>query len=268
MGCRFDLKRHSEKNKDRPFFLYYPMSHMHAQIVRTPDSKPDSQSPTELYADNNAYMDKLVGELVLAVEKLGLREKTLIIFIGDNGTANRGEKAATVDGRAIDGLKDTMLEGGSRVPLIVSWPGTTPAGRVVDDLTELTDFLPTFTELAGASLPEGVKIDGVSFAPQIKGESGSPRESIYIQYNENRYVRSSRWKLTSDGSFLDMKDAPFKEIPVDKNTADPEAKAVREKLQATLNAIVAQDTDTASVAEAQKRLNKKKAKELRKKALE
>jgi arylsulfatase A len=254
------------RHKSKPFFIYYPMSHMHAQIERTPDSKPGTQEPTALYADNNAYMDKLVGKLVAAVDKLGIREKTVIIFIGDNGTANRGAKAATVDGRAIDGLKDTMLEGGSRVPLIVSWPGTTPAGKVLKDLTEFTDFMPTFAQLAGAKLPEGVKIDGQSFAPQIKGQPGSPRESIYIQYNDKRYVRSARWKLTNDGLFYDMKEAPFKEIPVPNSTKDPEAIAGREKLQATLNAIIAQDTNYAAAAEADKRLKKKQAKELKKKA--
>ncbi len=229
------------RHKDHPFYVHYAMSHMHAQILKTPDSKPGSK---DFYADNNAYMDKLVGQLVAALDKLGLREKTLLVFVGDNGTAHQNAPAATVDGRAISGMKGTMLEGGSRVPLIVNWPGTTPSGRVLKDLTDFTDFLPTFAELAGAKLP-GVKLDGHSFAAQIKGQPGTPRDWIYVQLAGDRYVRDARWKLTGDGNFFDLKEAPFKELAVPADTADPAAKAARAKLQAALGDLKAQDTTDA-----------------------
>jgi arylsulfatase A len=223
------------------------MSHIHAPIMLTPDSKPKSG---DRYADNNAYMDKLVGQLVAALEKLGLREKTLLIFVGDNGTAHQGAEAAKVDGRAISGMKGTMLEGGSRVPLIVNWPGTTPAGKVLKDLTDFTDFMPTFAELAGAKLPE-VKIDGHSFAPQIKGEPGTPREWIYMQLAGDRYVRDARWKLTGDGKFFDLKNAPFEEIAVSADALEDAAKSSHEKLLAVLNDLKTQDA-TGAVAKMKK----------------
>ena len=222
-----------DRHKDQRFFLYYPMSHVHGPIVRTPDSAAGADKD-QLYRDNIAYMDKLVGQLVQELDRHHLREKTLVIFTGDNGTARFGLKLATVDGRHINGQKGTMLEGGSRVPLIANWPGTTPAGKVNKDLTDFSDFFVTFAELAGAALPRGVTLDGHSFAPQIRGQQGSPREWVYVELHGKSYVRDARFKLTNDGKIFDLTEAPFKEIPVAAATTDPQAVAVRQKLQAVL----------------------------------
>jgi arylsulfatase A len=222
------------RHKDQ-FYVHYAMSHMHGKIMRTPDSAPGS---TDYYADSNAYMDKLVGKLVAELDRLKLREKTVIIFTGDNGTAQGEADRATVGGRRIFGQKATMLEGGSRVPLIASWPGTTPVGKVCQDLTDFSDFFPTFAQLAGAELPKGVTIDGRSFAPQLKGEPGNPREWIYVELNGKRYLRTARWKLTGDGELFDMKEAPFNEIPVPAETTDAEAVAARKHLQEILTGLV------------------------------
>src|SRR6476659_4877306 len=135
-----------EKHKDQPFFLYYPMSSIHGPILRTPDSKKGADKD-QLYADNVQYMDKLVGQLVKELDKQKLRDNTVIIYTGDNGTAKFGVEKATVDGKSISGQKATMLEGGSRVPLIVNWPGHTPAGKVNNDLIDFSDFFATFAEL-------------------------------------------------------------------------------------------------------------------------
>ena len=223
-----------EKHQDQPFYLYYSMDHIHGPILRTPDSK-DGATKDELYADNVAYMDKLVGKLMAELDRLKLREKTLVIFTGDNGTAVFGESLAKVDGKPISGRKGSMLEGGSRVPLAVSWPGTTPAGKVSHDLTDFSDFFPTFAELAGAKLPDGVKIDGHSLAAQIKGGAGTPREWAYVELSGRNYVTSARWKLRKDGELFDMKEAPFREIPIARDTADAEAVAARTQLQAALD---------------------------------
>jgi arylsulfatase A len=238
------------------------MSQMHAPILRTPESQPHGDT----YAEMNAYMDKLVGQLVAALDKLGLREKTLLVFVGDNGTAHQGAEAATVDGRAISGLKGTMLEGGSRVPLIVNWPGTTPAGKLNKDLTDFTDFMPTFAELAGAKLPD-VRIDGHSFAAQIKGQPGTPRDWIYVQLAGARYVRDARWKLTGEGALFDLKNAPFEELAVGADTADADAKAHREKLQAVLSDLKSQDTLTGDTPAREKgKKNKQEKKKEKAKA--
>jgi arylsulfatase A len=222
------------RHKDQPFFIYYPMSHIHGPIVRTPDSKPGA-TRDELYRDNVEYMDKLVGKLVAELDRLHLREKTLVLFTGDNGTARFGVHLATVNGRSISGMKATMLEGGSRVPLVANWPGVTPAGKVNHDLTDFSDFFATFAELAGAPLPEDVKLDGRSFAAQLKGQVGTPREWVYVELNGKSYARDARFKLTNRGELFDLSDAPYNEIPVSNATTDAAAIAARMQLHQVLN---------------------------------
>jgi arylsulfatase A-like enzyme len=232
------------RHKDEPFFVYYPTPLIHSPIMRTPESKTQSDAKQKgkgkgvpgldsLYADNIAYLDKLVGQLVAELDKLKLREKTLIVFAGDNGSVPVG----TVNGRPVDGKKAQTNEGGSRVPLFANWPGTTPAGVVRKDPRDFTDLLPTFAELAGTPLPTTRKIDGHSFAPQLHGERGQPREWAYVQLREDRYVRSERWKLTGKGELFDMSDAPWRQIPVLADTSDAEAKAARAGLQAALDGL-------------------------------
>ena len=167
-----------------------------------------------LYNDNVAYLDKQVGALVAEIDKLGLRENTLIVFSTDNGTVGQ---PSTIGGRRINGVKGTMLEGGARVPLIANWKGVAPAGRVLKDLVDFSDMLPTFVEVAGAKLPQGVTIDGRSFAPQLRGQKGNPREWIYVQLGRRWYVRDDGWKLNQAGELFDMKDSPFVEqlVPAD-----------------------------------------------------
>jgi arylsulfatase A len=219
------------KNCEKPFFLYYSLSHVHADILRTPDSPSNSK---DLYADNIAYMDKLVGKLVAELEKQKLREKTLIVFFGDNGTGKAHAKSSTIGGKTLSGEKGSMLEGGAHVPMIVNWPGVTPAGKVSADLIDSSDFLPTFMELAGAKLPEKTILDGRSFAPQLRGEKGTPRDSIFIELARMWYVREANWKLNEKGELYDLTNSPFEEKLVAATSTDENAQAARTRLQATL----------------------------------
>jgi hypothetical protein len=74
------------------------------------------------------------------------------------------------------------------------------------------------------------------------GQTGKPRDWVYVQLRNDRYVRDSRWKLTSAGEFFDMRDAPWSEVPVPADTADVDAKAARSRLQTALDSVIAQDT--------------------------
>jgi arylsulfatase A len=246
------------RHKDQPFFVYYPMSHSHGPILRTPDSAAGDE-PDQLYTDNIEYMDKLVGRLMGELDRLGLREKTLIVFTGDNGTARMGVELATVDGKPISGQKGTMLEGGSRVPLIVNWPGTTPAGQVKKDLVDFSDFFPTFAELGGAKLPEGATIDGHSFAPQIRGKKGTPRDWAYVELNGKSYVRNAGFKLTNRGELFDMSEAPFKEILVPAAATNAAATTARATLQKALDENQAAPAVAKDGKKKQKKAAKKKA---------
>ena len=223
------------RHKDQPFFLYYPMSHVHAQILPTPDSKPGTRDKNILYQDNIAYMDKLVGKLIAELEKQHLREKTLIVYFGDNGTATGHAETSTVGGRRLLGAKGSMFEGGSRVPFVVNWPGITPAGKVSDEVIDSSDFFPTFAALTGAKLPENKIIDGHSFLPQIRGEKGTPREWVFVELARNWYVADQKWKLTEKSELFDLSGAPWAEKLVPADTKDPAAIAARKKLQAALD---------------------------------
>ena len=247
------------RKKDQPFFVYYAMSHVHGPIVATPESKPGA-SKGQLYDDNVAYMDKLVGKLVDHLTAAGLREKTLVVFAGDNGTATFGQETSTLHGRRIHGKKASMQEGGSRVPLIASWPKTTPANVVNRDLTDVSDFFGTFAEVAGAALPEGVTIDSRSFAPLLRGATGKPREWVYVELSGKSYVRDARYKLTNSGELFDMKDAPFDEIPVPATTTDAGALASKQRLSDVLKQLkTAPATGAAGKKAAKKRAKKKKS---------
>jgi arylsulfatase A len=220
------------RHKNQPFFIYYSLSLIHGPIMKTPLSKKEADEK-QLYDDNNAYLDKMIGKLVEELERLGLRQKTLIFFMGDNGTARFGADRGTVKGKPISGMKGTMQEGGSRVPLIASWPGTVPPGRELDDLVDMSDFFPTFTELAGAKLPEGVTYDGHSLVPQLYGRKGQPREWIYVELGGRWYVREKNWKLNRQGELFDMSNAPWEEKLV--SAGGTEAEAARKRLQAVLD---------------------------------
>ena len=135
----------------------------------------------------------------------------------------------------MSGRKGQLLEGGSRVPLLASWKGTLPAGGVRSDLIDFSDLLPTFADLAGAQLPPGVKFDGQSFAPQLRGQPGKPRAWIFVQLGAGWYVRDDGWKLNERGELFSMKDAPFVEARVPADATDSQAVAARKRLQAVLD---------------------------------
>lgn len=221
------IKRH----RDQPFFFYYASHLVHGPILRTPDSKPDA-SPERLYSDNVSYLDKQLGDLVAYVDKLGLREKTVIIFSADNGTARASR---TLKGRTLSGQKGSMLDCGAHVPFIASWKGTAPEGKVLQDPVDFSDLFPTFAELAGGKMPAGFAFDGRSFAPQLRGQPGNPRDWIFVQLGANWYARELKWKLDNQGELFDMTDAPFVEKPIAADKQDAGASAARKRLQAVLD---------------------------------
>ena len=232
-----------EAQKGRPFFLYYSLSQVHGEILPTPDSAPapkgesNNQRAQRLLADNIGYMDKLVGKLVAELDRLKLRENTLIVFMGDNGSTKSAAVDATIGGRRIEGEKGSMKEGGGLVPFFATWPGVMASGKVNANVADASDLLPTFAEIAGAPLPTGRIIDGRSLVSQFKGDTKSPRTWAFCQLSNNYYVREAGWKLDQSGTLYDMKDAPFKEVAVAADTKDEAAVAARARLSAALTGL-------------------------------
>lgn len=225
-----EVTKYISAHQKTPFFLHYSMVHVHANIQRTPNSKTGS----DLYADNTAYMDKLVGDLVHVLDSLRMRENTVIIFMGDNGTASKYAERSSIGGKQLSGKKGTMLECGSLVPATISWPGKIKPGRISNQLIDACDFLPTLAELTGAPMPTDRVIDGKSFLPLLFNESASHRDWIFMELGNQWYVRDANWKLTREEKLFDMRNAPFDEILVQNPASSPATKAAYEKLKAVL----------------------------------
>ena len=166
--------------------LYYPMILTHCPFEPTPDSAdwdPKSKGSktykgdAKYFGDMVSYMDGIVGRLLQQLETSGVRDNTIVLFTGDNGT---DEPVVSMMGEvSVAGNKGSTTDGGTRVPLIAHWPGRTPPGKVTQDLIDFSDFLPTLCEAARAEVPKSLKIDGRSFLPQIRGEKGNLRNWVY-----------------------------------------------------------------------------------------
>ncbi len=232
-----------ERHKTGPFFLYFPMALVHSPFVPTPDSedwkKRTHKNNTKYFADMVSYMDKIAGRIVRKLDELGLRENTLVLFTGDNGT-HKSIKSKMPDG-VIQGAKGDTADAGTRVPLIASWPGVVPAGKVCGDLVDFSDFVPTFAEMTGASPPEDMIIDGRSFLPQLRGQKGDPRDWIFCHYDSRwggrkmqRFVRDKRWKLYVTSNLYDVRADVLEQNP---NPAGPEAAAAGKRLQTVLDSV-------------------------------
>jgi arylsulfatase A len=213
------------QHKERPFCFYYTMPLTHGPHEETPDPvKPGQRKPAG-YQSNVEYLDYLMGQLVDAIDQAGLAENTIFVFIGDNGTGGQG--------------KGTLTELGVRVPLIVRCPGTVKAG-VTRELASASDIFPTLVEFAGAKLPEGHKIDGVSLARTLKGDAAPGRQWLFSYLGPGRILRDERYVLIDPGlgqpqKLLDGKDSRtgvgYEDVT---DSTDAAAQAVREKLTAVL----------------------------------
>lgn len=161
-----------KKNRESPMFLYYAVCLTHLPYTSTP-AEPNVTEKYDCHKAMVRYMDYSVGKLTKALDNLGLRENTIIIYTTDNGTA--AEITGNINGRAVQGGKTKTTENGICEPFIVNCPGLVPSGKVTDALGDITDILPTCAELGGADLPEGFVFDGVSLADVILGKSSDSK---------------------------------------------------------------------------------------------
>ena len=263
-ACKF-----IEDNKDKPFFVYYPMILTHCPFWPTPDSAdwdPKSKgSPTykgkpEYFGDMVKYMDKVIGKIVNQLDKSGVRENTLVMFIGDNGTD--APIVSKMNGRPIKGEKGKMNDGGTRVPFIANWPKTIPSEQVSNDLVDFSDFMPTICSITNTKIPEKLAIDGRSFFPQLKGEKGNPREWIYCWYARDggkqgkQWTRNQRYKLYPNGNFFDIKNDPNEKSPLMKSELNESQQLVASMLKKALSKF--ENARPDSVAEVGEKLRRQK----------
>lgn len=224
-----------EENKDRPFLAYYPMILTHCPFTPTPDSRdwnPDDMGSLSYkgeavcFVDMVSYMDKMVGKIVSKLDELGIRENTLIVFTGDNGTDQ--PIVSMLAGEEYIGGKGRTSDNGTHVPLVVNWPGAINGGSVCSDLIDFTDILPTLCQAAGIPLPLELKVDGRSILPQLKGQVGHPRKWVYGWYARDgkteirEWARDNTYKLYRSGYLFNVLEDLYEERPLDKQHLLPE----------------------------------------------
>lgn len=178
------------RHKAGPFFLYLAHNAVHFPLY--PGKKWAGRSPHGLYSDWVEEVDWSVGRVLDAVRAQGLAERTLVLFVSDNGGTPRARNTP------LRGFKASTLEGGMRVPFIAWWPGKVPAGTESDTIAAMFDILPTFAALAGGKVPADRKLDGVNLWPHLSGAADArPAHETFYYYRGLRLeaVRHGDWKL-------------------------------------------------------------------------
>jgi arylsulfatase A-like enzyme len=206
-------------NKDRPFFVYFATTVPHLALQVPQDSLAEYRgrwedppyrgdngylphpSPRAAYAAVITRLDREVGRLMALVRELGLDTQTLFVVTSDNGpTYERlggSDSAFFASAGSLHGLKGSLYEGGIRVPCVVRWPGQIAAGKSSARVTGFEDWLPTLLELVGAASATPKDVDGISFAPTLRGKKQTPRPFLYREfpsYGGQQCVRLGDWK--------------------------------------------------------------------------
>ncbi len=210
------------ENKDRPFFCYVPTTVPHLALQVPEDSLAEYRgkwddppykggngylphfTPRAAYAAMITRMDREVGRIMDLVKELGLDDNTVFIFSSDNGplTGEHSHLGGTDcdffnSNAGLRNGKGKLYEGGIRLPGIVRWKGKIQPGAVSDRVVGFEDWMPTLLELAGAKDKTPVDIDGISFAPTLKGESQPARPFLYREfpaYGGQQSLRMGDWK--------------------------------------------------------------------------
>ncbi|MCB1232870.1 MAG: sulfatase [Verrucomicrobiae bacterium] len=194
-----------EKNTaaKQPFFVYLPHTAVHVPLHPHPDFV--GTTANGMYGDWVAEVDWSAGQILDALRRLRVAENTLVLFTSDNGPwASKG--AAGGESGPLRGAKGGTLEGGVREPTLAWWPGKIAAGRRSDAITGTTDVLPTFVALAGGTVRDEVKIDGIDQSPLLLGDPAEPPRNVwhYFQGTRLKAVRSGPWKLALEPQSIGM----------------------------------------------------------------
>ena len=221
-----------KENKEQPFFLFLSHYDVHVQLDADKDlidkylnKERDPDYPSNaVYAAMIEHVDDSVGDLMQAVDDLGMADNTLFIIYSDNGgvdnrfdniplVAGKG-KAAYSEGHPLTFVatsnaplragKGTLYEGGVRVPLIVRWPGKVPSGSTSEAMVSSVDFYPTFLELVQGKAPKKQVLDGVSMLPALTENKFDPEREVFTHYPVFHHeqpmsaLRKGDWKIVEN----------------------------------------------------------------------
>ena len=184
------------EHRHQPFFLYLPQSMPGSTAA--PFSSPAfrGKSANGPWGDSVEELDWSTGQILAALDRLGLDEQTLVLWTSDNGAPRRNPPQGL--NLPLAGWGYTTAEGGMRVPCVARWPNHIPPGRTCTELTTTMDLLPTLARLAGGREPSDRIIDGHDIWPLLSGQADavSPYEAFFYYYMKQlQAVRSGKWKL-------------------------------------------------------------------------
>jgi arylsulfatase A-like enzyme len=190
----------SNANKDKPFFLYIPYLLPHAEYeipeINKAYQNKDWAEEAKVYASMVTLIDSDVGKIMTLLKKLDITDNTVVFFTSDNGAALRWDGVFDSSGK-LKGHKRDVYEGGIRVPMIVSMPGTIPKGVKNTTPWYFPDVFPTLADFAGAQLPQD--LDGISLKKVIvEDELGDQERLLYWEFHEEggkQGIRKGKWKL-------------------------------------------------------------------------
>ncbi|MBI3118263.1 MAG: sulfatase-like hydrolase/transferase [Candidatus Hydrogenedentes bacterium] len=204
--------RFIEQHQDKPFFVQTWLKDSHAYLDPTEEQRAPYKrfgGALETYYGVITNADRQVGRLFARLKELGLDDDTLVVFSSDNGpedihVANASHSGVGSAG-PFRGRKRSLYEGGVRVPLIVRWPGKTPAGQVNDStVISGVDFLPTMCALAGITPPEGLSCDGEDLSEALLGEPVLRDKPLFWEFRSGvagDVINHSPWLAVRDGDW-------------------------------------------------------------------
>ena len=236
-----------DKNKDDPFFIYYPMALVHDPFLPTPDSddwtdleKRNKGNKPIYFSDMLTYMDKIVGRISNALDKNKL-DNTILIFIGDNGTDT---KVVTLNkGTEIRGAKGSTIKYASNVPMIVNWKSQIKKGFESDAMIDFTDFYATFEDILNT---ESKKSYGKSILPLITNNDYSERDVLITYYDpiwgtgglgRGVYAQNKEYKLYKNGNFFNFSNDLYEKRPIDVTTISESENEIYSLLKTSLDSI-------------------------------
>ena len=233
-----ETNRFLEAHRREPFLAYFSFYDVHTPLMARHDLQAkyeekrkrlgltakwgrEGERDVRLVQEHAVYagmveaMDQAVGKVLKKLDDLGLRENTIVVFTSDNGGLSTSEGWPTSNAPLRAG-KGWLYEGGIREPLLVRWPGVTTAGQQIDTPVSSPDFFPTVLEAAGARAPEGVRLDGRSLVPLLRGSGKLPERLLFWHYPHygnqggapGAAVIRGKWKLISwdEGPTVELYD--------------------------------------------------------------
>jgi arylsulfatase A-like enzyme len=202
---RREAVRFLKEHHERPFFIYLPFNAPHGASSLDPSIRGTVQAPErflKMYPEGKTKreqrrrgylaavtcMDGAIGEILDLLEEYRLSERTIVIFLSDNGGGGGS------DNRPLRGGKSRMYEGGLRVPCIIRWPGKIPAGTTCGEFLTSLEIFPTLLNAVGAKHPEGVVLDGFDMLAVLQGRESSRRREMFWERRNERAARVGDWK--------------------------------------------------------------------------